>query len=216
MALLHDALTAAAAGFAGTKVMEQLGTNLMAFESDADQQREQDTRPGPPFVLAARNLSERVLGVTLDEQQLQKVGMAFHLLAGIAWAPVYQQLRRRTGLMPATAGLITGASQSLLLDEVITPAIGASALETGGPLGNRRPYPRQRFQRVSMEPANPRRGGRTAAVVRRHLDQRPPLNHSQYAPAPQCRRGYQPFPRRPSDELSDREIGRLRGSLTRS
>lgn len=56
-----------------------------------------------------------------------KAGMALHYGAGLVWAPLYQQLRRRTAMGPITAGLATGASQSLLLDEVITPAIGASA-----------------------------------------------------------------------------------------
>ena len=32
-----------------------------------------------------------------------------------------------SALGPVAAGLVTGASQSLLLDELITPAIGASA-----------------------------------------------------------------------------------------
>lgn len=124
---ITDALIAGAAGYAGTKAMEQVGTALMELEPAADRQREEDVRPGPPFVLAARNISERVLGMNLDEQQQKQVGMAFHYLAGLAWAPLYQQLRRRTRLGPVSAGLATGASQSLLLDEVITPAIGASA-----------------------------------------------------------------------------------------
>ncbi|HVL98175.1 MAG TPA: hypothetical protein VM324_02650, partial [Egibacteraceae bacterium] len=116
-----------AAGLAGTKAMEQVASRLMALESEADQQREQAVGPGPPFVLAARNLAQRVLGVDPDEDQQSKAGMILHYGAGLAWAPLYQQLRRRTGMGPVAAGLATGASQSLLLDEVVTPAIGASA-----------------------------------------------------------------------------------------
>jgi hypothetical protein len=43
-------------------------------------------------------------------------------------------LRRRTGMSPLTAGLATGASMSLILDETITPAIGASAPNRDYPL----------------------------------------------------------------------------------
>lgn len=134
MGLLKDAAVATAAGYAGTKVMEPVAAKLMALESDDDQRREQEVRPGPPPVLAARSLSQRVLGVDLDEGQQQQAGMAFHYLAGVSWAPVYQQLRRRTRLGPLGAGLATGASQSLLLDEVVTPGLGASAPNRAYPL----------------------------------------------------------------------------------
>ncbi|WP_341252283.1 hypothetical protein [Euzebya pacifica] len=127
MAVLTDAIVAATAGFAGTKMMEQVASRLVAMQPDTDQQREEEVRPGPPFVLAACNLAEHVLGVELGQDQQMKVGMAFHHGAGLTWAPLYHLLRRRTSLGPVAAGLVTGASQSLLLDELITPAIGASA-----------------------------------------------------------------------------------------
>jgi uncharacterized membrane protein YagU involved in acid resistance len=85
-------------------------------------------------VLAADNLATRVAGIDLDDDTKQKAGMAFHYLAGLTWAPVYQLLRRRTGMNPVTAGLATGASMSLILDETITPAIGASAPNRDYPL----------------------------------------------------------------------------------
>jgi len=78
MAALTNAVVAAAAGLAGTKAMEQVASRLMALESEADQQREQAVGPGPPFVLAARNLAHRVLGVDPDEDQQSKAGMVLH------------------------------------------------------------------------------------------------------------------------------------------
>lgn len=134
MGLIKDAVVATAAGYAGTKAMEPVAMKLMELESPEDQQREQEVRPGPPFVLAADNLARRVLGIELDDEAKQKVGMAFHYLAGLSWAPVYQLLRRRTGLGSVAAGLATGASMSLILDETITPAIGASAPNGDYPL----------------------------------------------------------------------------------
>jgi uncharacterized membrane protein YagU involved in acid resistance len=53
--------------------------------------------------------------------------MAFHYLAGLSWTPVYLLLRRTLRWHPVAAGLATGASMSLILDDTITPAIGASA-----------------------------------------------------------------------------------------
>lgn len=134
MGMVKDAAIAMAAGYAGTKAMEQVSMKLMQLEPEEDREREREVRPGPPFVLAAQNLSSRVVGVDLDDGQRQKAGMAFHYLAGLTWAPIYQLLRRGVGLGPVTAGLATGASQSLILDEIITPAIGASAPNRDYPL----------------------------------------------------------------------------------
>lgn len=108
-------------------MVEQFNTHAYAFEPEVDREREESVRPGPPFRLAAENLSERVLGVELDEDRAAKVGMGFHYLAGLSWTPVYRLLRRKLGWGPLTSGLASGASMSLLLDETITPAIGASA-----------------------------------------------------------------------------------------
>lgn len=124
---VEDTALAGAAGYVGTKVMEQFNMRTYALETQADRHREEDVRPGPPFRLAAENLSARVLGLELDEGQASKAGMAFHYLAGLSWTPVYLLLRRRLGWGPLASGLGTGASMSLLLDETITPAIGASA-----------------------------------------------------------------------------------------
>jgi uncharacterized membrane protein YagU involved in acid resistance len=45
----------------------------------------------------------------------------------MAWGPVYGLLRRHGGLRPLGAGLVTGATLSLIVDEGLTPAVGFSA-----------------------------------------------------------------------------------------
>lgn len=125
--LAADAAVATVAGYAATKVMEQFNMRTYPLEPEQDREREEAARPGPPFRLAAENLSGRILGIDLDEDQASKAGMAFHYLAGLSWTPVYMFLRRQLGWNPVTAGLVSGASMSLILDEAITPAIGASA-----------------------------------------------------------------------------------------
>lgn len=122
-----DTLLGAAAGYAGTKAMEQFGMKTYELEPEGDRKQEEAVRPGPPYRLAAENLSHRVLGIELSDDLASKTGMALHLLSGPLWAPVYVLLRRRLGWGPVTSGLAAGASLSLILDEIITPAIGASA-----------------------------------------------------------------------------------------
>lgn len=126
-ALLQDTAIAVGAGYAGTKAMEQFSMKAYQLEAAKDREREEAVRPGPPFVLAADHLLSRILGIELADEQAKKVGMALHYGAGLSWTPVYAVLRRMAGWSPLAAGLATGASMSLILDEGITPAIGASA-----------------------------------------------------------------------------------------
>jgi uncharacterized membrane protein YagU involved in acid resistance len=125
--LIQDAALAGVAGYLATTVMEQFNMRAYPLEPPDDREREESVRPSPPFQLAAENLSERVMGVELDEDRAKKAGMAFHYLAGLSWTPVYLLLRRKLGWSPVASGLVSGASMSLLLDEIVTPAIGASA-----------------------------------------------------------------------------------------
>lgn len=124
--LIKDAAAVAIAGWVGTKAMEPVSMKLYELEPADVREREDQARPGPPFKLAARRMGELV-GIDLDDNVEQTAGMAFHYGAGLSWVPVYMILRRRTGLGPIPAGLATGASMSLILDETITPLIGASA-----------------------------------------------------------------------------------------
>lgn len=132
--VLVDAALATTAGYVATKAMEQFNLRAYRLEPDADRRREEDVRPGPPFRLAAENLSHRVLGVDLDGEMARRAGLVFHYVAGSSPAPVYIALRRKLGWRPVTAALASGAAMSLLLDETITPAIGASAPNRDYPL----------------------------------------------------------------------------------
>lgn len=132
--LTTDVVPSVAGAYVGTKTMERFNMKAYQLEPEQDREREESVRPGPPFLLAAENLSQRVLGVELTQNQANKAGVVFHYLAGISWVPVYLLLRRGVGLNPVAAGIATGASMSLLLDETVTPAIGASASNREYPL----------------------------------------------------------------------------------
>ena len=76
-------------------------------------------RPGPPYTIAAQKTT-RLLGLQLIDKQVQQAGLVFHYGLGMSWGPVYPLLRRLTALPPPLAGLLTGASLSLLIDEGLT------------------------------------------------------------------------------------------------
>lgn len=128
-----DAAVAAVAGYAGTKAMEPISMKLYELESEAARKQEDEARPGPPYEMAARKISD-ALGLDLDEAVMQRLSMAFHYGLAISWAAVYEVLRRRTPMAPVTAGVTTGAAMSLIADELLTPALGFSAPNRSYPL----------------------------------------------------------------------------------
>lgn len=79
-------------------------------------------RPGPPYRIAAQKLSQ-LPGVELNEEQLDRLTLAFHYGLAIQWAPLYPILRRHTNLGPVAAGLATGTALSVVADERSSPRL---------------------------------------------------------------------------------------------
>jgi len=149
----------------GTKVMEPVSMKLYELEPEADR------KPGGPG--AERRLLTRIaarktaalLGLQLTDKQVEQAGLVFHYGLGMSWGAVYTLLRRLTLLPPPVAGLVTGASLSLLIDEGLTPLLGTSraqsCLSPGHPsarlcrapgvwpeCGRRRPWAQQQRERT--------------------------------------------------------------------
>ncbi len=58
----------------------------------------------------------------------------FHYGLGMSWGPPYAFLRRWAAVGPVSAGLLTGAATSLLVDEGMTSLLGFSAPNRDYPL----------------------------------------------------------------------------------
>lgn len=98
-AAAEDLVVASLAGYLATKAMEPVTQKLYERESEQDRACEDAARPGPPDRIAAQKLT-RLVGLRLDEQQLDKAAPVFHYGLAISWAPVYAVLRRGRGLTP--------------------------------------------------------------------------------------------------------------------
>ncbi len=121
-------------GYVGTRVMERVSMKLYELESEEDRRKEDEVRPGPPFYIAAKKTTE-ALRLELSDDQLQKVATyGLHYGLGMGWGPAYTFLRRWTGLDSISAGLLSGAAMSLLVDEGMTPLLGFSAPNRDYPL----------------------------------------------------------------------------------
>jgi hypothetical protein len=125
-AALGEIAIASAAGVLATKAMEQVGMQLYALEPEADRKREDEVRPGPPYRIAAQKMLG-ALGLRPTSDELERIGLIFHYGLGISWVPVHAVLRRALRISPILAGLISGATMSLLIDEGMTPMLGFSA-----------------------------------------------------------------------------------------
>ena len=125
-ALLIDLALAPVAGYLGTRAMEPIGSWMYERETQADRDREEAVRPGPPYRIAAQKTAA-LLGLELSEPALDKAALVFHYGLAVSWAPTYALLRRHTSLGPVAAGLASGAAMSALVDEGLTPVLGFSA-----------------------------------------------------------------------------------------
>lgn len=114
------------AGLAATKVTEYAQQALWAATPEKTRQQEQRVRPGPPFRVAAEKTAD-LAGFDLDEREMQAAGMVFHYASGVGWGPVYCLMRRAAGMGSLGAGVAAGMSMSVILDELVTPALGFSA-----------------------------------------------------------------------------------------
>ncbi len=132
--LLSDIPVGMFSGYVGTKVMERVSMKLYEWEPEAYRRQEDKVRPGPPYEIAARKTTQ-LLGLHLSDTQVQTLGMiVFHYGLGMSWGVVYTLLRRMTTLNPLVAGILDGASLSLLVDEGLAPLLGFTAPNRAYPL----------------------------------------------------------------------------------
>ncbi len=117
---LTDIAVGAAGGVVAVKVMSPVTTKLYELQSDESKKREQDASYGVAYNVAARETAN-VVGIELSEEQVSKAGMAMHYGLGLTWAPIYMWLRRSRGMSPLRAGMASGVSMYLLVDELLNP-----------------------------------------------------------------------------------------------
>ena len=125
--LLADLAVGMAAGLVATQATDLAQGPLRRATPDSVRRQEQRASPGPSSShVAARRIAGR-LGRPVEDRRLRPVAQAVHHGLGMAWGPVYCLLRRHGGMRPLGAGLVAGASLSLVVDEGLTPALGLSA-----------------------------------------------------------------------------------------
>ncbi len=120
--LVTDAALVAVAGFGAAKVMGKATTLLYEQQTEAKKQ-EEDASYGVAYNVAARKTAA-LAGRELSQDQAGKAGMAIHYALSFGWVPVYMVLRRRFGMGPFGAGIASGLSMAVLVDEIGNPLLG--------------------------------------------------------------------------------------------
>lgn len=125
-----DVVSGAAAGviggYVGTKVMNPVTTKLQELAPEADKEREKAVSPGSPYKIGAQKAADLV-GVKLDEKQLETAASAMPYTVGIAGGLLYVALRRVARMNPVMAAIFSGMALFLVVDEGLTPTLGLSA-----------------------------------------------------------------------------------------
>ena len=124
--LLVDVVIGLAAGLVATKIYGLAQEALYRSTPRRVRRREEQVRPAPSSQVAAEK-TVAGLGYSLDEHKLDLASTAIHYGLGAAWGPIYGLLRRHGGMQPLGAGVLTGATLSLIVDEGLSPALGFSA-----------------------------------------------------------------------------------------
>ncbi len=92
-----DLLKGALAGLVATWVMERVTTYLYEHEGSAARQREDEARQGKHAFTVAAEKTTDLTGISLSEDQQQRLGMAYHWGLGLGAGALYAALRRRVG-----------------------------------------------------------------------------------------------------------------------
>ena len=132
--LLTDIAVGVAAGLVATAVTDLAQGPLNRLTPERVKRRERRVRPGDTSARVAAKKAAAGFDLSLDDRGTKLLGKVIHFGIGATWGPVYGLLRRHAGLRPVGAGLATGATMSLILDEGVVPALGLSAPNRAYPL----------------------------------------------------------------------------------
>jgi hypothetical protein len=120
-ALARDLAVGAAAGYVGSRVMDQVTTAVYARTSEEDKRREKAANPEGTGLSVGTAIAG-VLGKEGDAAEAYVLAGRFHRGLGLTYGAVAAALVRR-GVPPLQAGLVTGAGAFVLVDELALSAV---------------------------------------------------------------------------------------------
>jgi uncharacterized protein DUF1440 len=121
---MTDAIGGMIAGAIATWLMGKATTVLYQRESKQVRQREDQARGGTTAYEVAADKVARLTDTQLTDQQRSRYGNAVHWTLGVTAGGLYGVLRPRVRAASSGHGLLFGTAFFLLMDELVTPALG--------------------------------------------------------------------------------------------
>ena len=112
---LRDIGIGAAIGYCASRAMDLATDWYSEQQSEASKRREEEIASGGTLVLAGRWLAG-MLGREVTDEEAERIGWVIHRLLGVTYATVAAALTR-AGVSPMRAGIATGATAFVLVDE---------------------------------------------------------------------------------------------------
>ena len=105
----------AAIGYCASRAMDLATDWYSEHQSEASRQREEEIASGGTLVLAGRWLA-RMLGRDVTDEEAERIGWVIHRVLRVTYATAAATLTR-AGVPPIRAGVATGATAFVLVDE---------------------------------------------------------------------------------------------------
>lgn len=133
--MVMDLAIGMAAGFVATKVTDRAQRLLYQITPETEKAREPKDPEGSSAMRAAKKTAELV-DAEPDRDALRALKNAIHYGLGMGWGGLYGLLRRYSQMTPVGAGIVTGTSLSLIIDEALSPALGLTAPSRAYPVSS--------------------------------------------------------------------------------
>ena len=112
---VRDLAIGAAIGYCASRVMDRATDWYFEHQSEASRRREEEVAPGGTLVLAGRWLA-KTLGRDVTDEEAERIGWVIHRVLGVTYGTAAAALAR-SGVSPLQAGIATGATAFVLVDE---------------------------------------------------------------------------------------------------
>ena len=112
---IRDLAIGAAIGYCASRVMDLATGWCFEHQSEASRRREEEVAPGGTLVLAGRWLAG-MLGRDVTDEEAERIGWVIHRVLGVTYGTAAAALAR-SGVSPLQAGIATGATAFVLVDE---------------------------------------------------------------------------------------------------
>jgi hypothetical protein len=118
-----DVVVALAAGLVATRVNDVAQRFFYELTPESEKAREPSSEP---TALVAARKTAKAIGLRPDRRELNRLKTAIHYGLGAGWGCMYVLMRRGSRLNPFAAGVASGATLSICIDETVCPALGLS------------------------------------------------------------------------------------------